>query len=67
MNTMSINIAGSDKVGEQVSAACRHRPQFVVLLIVNFVGADHIKDICLSGSKKFCRTLVVVVVVVFNL
>ena len=38
---------GSDKVGEQASAACRHRPQFVVLLIVNFVGTDPIKDICL--------------------
>ena len=39
--------AGPDKVGKQASAACRHRPQFVVLLIVNFVGTDPIKDICL--------------------
>ena len=38
---------GPDKVGKQASAACRHRPQFVVLLIVNFVGTDPIKDICL--------------------
>ena len=39
--------SGPDKVGKQASAACRHRPQFVVLLIVNFVGTDPIKDICL--------------------
>ena len=38
---------GPDKVGKQASAACKHRPKFVVLLIVNFVGADPIKDICL--------------------
>ena len=44
-------------MGEQASAACRHRPQFVVLLIVNFVGTDLQKKYLLVGSKKFCRTL----------
>ena len=34
---------GPDKVGKQASAACRHRPQFVVLLIVNFVGTKDLQ------------------------
>ena len=30
-------------MGKQASAACRHRPQIVVLLIVNFVGTNPVK------------------------
>ena len=45
--------AGPDKGGKQASAACRHRPQFVVLLIVNFVGTDPVKDIFLMAAKNF--------------